>query len=514
MAAVTRAVPNILLATMICLAGGACGSKSVENPDGPPSDGAMVDANTTMDHGPAFFAGAFLPGGGFDTDHIAASIRQDIGRGLLVEQTYRSTASAGIAKIVADLDGIFQRGAIPHLYIEPAKDLSSGWPANYTRAQYETATVDTEIAGDLQKVAVKIVDALTVSPSRRLLFSFGAEMNGGWTPWGCLPAATFVALHSKMRSLLDDEMNARGVDERRVRWIYAPDSRGSSKRQDGRGNEIPGTTCNPSASAYYPGHAQIDYLGLSAYRSGEQSVDDAVITPAHKLLDDLQIAPNLREGRFIVLQTGSRDNASRPAFITKLHEQLAADTIFSGVIWFNAAQYSVIGAAGPASGYVAWRGALSAHPGRPSLLFDRYFWDVGPTHPYFDELQQLGDLGIGGCFDSPRKYCPDSVLRRAAAAVLLGKVFKIAEMPGAAVVFTDVPSTHPNFAIIAALAQRGAVTTCGSGQFCPQVAITRAELDAAIVTLGGLSHPYPMPSESSSMVSRGAGGAHLVRALH
>ena len=490
---------------------GANGNTVDARSDAAPNDAAVGDARQGA-LGPTFWAGAYLNGGGFDSEGIAAAVQADIGHSIPVLQTYRSTAAAGIAKIATDLNAIYALGAIPHLYIEPAKDLSAGWPANYTRTQYENASVDPEIAADLGKVATAVVDALVINAQRQLLFSFGAEMNGGWTPWGCLTPSTFVALHSKMHMVLSVEMQQRGVAAQRVRWVYAPDSRGSTKRQDGRGNDIPGSTCNPSTSAYYPGHAQSDYLGMSAYRSGEQSVADAVLTPAHQLLDALQIPEAWRRERFVVLQTGARDTASRPAFVEQLHTALAADPVFAGVIWFNAAQYSLRSAAGPTSGYDAWRTALHNWDGRPSELFARLFWDVAPTSPYYSELQRLGGLGISGCAALPRQFCPDTGLTRAAAAVFLGKVFGIGETPNAPAPFTDVPSSHPNFAIITALVERGALQACSANMFCPATVITRTELDTALRALGGTVAAYPAPNEPVNTVSRGAGGAHIVHA--
>ena len=214
---------------------GANGNTVDARSDAAPNDAAVGDARQGA-LGPTFWAGAYLNGGGFDSDGIAAAVQADIGHSIPVLQTYRSTAAAGIAKIATDLNALYALGAIPHLYIEPAKDLSAGWPANYTRTQYENASVDPEIAADLGKVATAVVDALVINAQRQLLFSFGAEMNGGWTPWGCLTPSTFVALHSKMHMVLSVEMQRRGVAAQRVRWVYAPDSRGSTKRQDGRGN--------------------------------------------------------------------------------------------------------------------------------------------------------------------------------------------------------------------------------------------------------------------------------------
>ena len=112
----------------------------------------------------------------------------------------------------------------------------------------------------------------------------------------------------------------------------------------------------------------------------------------------------------------------------------------------------------------------------------------------------------------PRQFCPETGLTRAAAAVFLGKVFAVSETTNSPALFTDVPTTHPNFAIIAALVERGALTACSANMFCPATVITRTELDAALRTLGGTVAAYPAPNEPLNMVSRGAGGAHIVHA--
>ena len=70
------------------------------------------------------------------------------------------------------------------------------------------------------------------------------EMNGSWNWSGGLQPAQFIALWKNMRQVFD----AAGVNN--ILWVYAPNS--------GQGNY----------TAYYPGNAQVDVLGMHSYPPG------------------------------------------------------------------------------------------------------------------------------------------------------------------------------------------------------------------------------------------------------
>jgi hypothetical protein len=56
--------------------------------------------------------------------------------------------------------------------------------------------------------------------------------------------------------------------------------------------------------------------------------------------------------------------------------------------------------------------------------------------------------------------------------------------------FADVPTTHPFFRVIEALAASGITTGCGGGNFCPDGVVTRQEVAKFLARALGLSYSY------------------------
>lgn len=173
-------------------------------------------------------------------------------------------------------------------------------------------------------------------------------------------AASYVAFYRKAHDVVSAALAAQEppVDARRLRWVFGPNSTSSAG-------------CG-TAAAYYPGAGYVDYLGMSAYRSGTQSVASAVVDPAHALTAALGYSGELAKDRFIVLQTGSRDEVDddRGVWLGKLYGALAEDPLFLGAIYFNAADWAVLDGTTPPTpleGYAGWVDAMKALPvaGRP-----------------------------------------------------------------------------------------------------------------------------------------------------
>lgn len=55
--------------------------------------------------------------------------------------------------------------------------------------------------------------------------------------------------------------------------------------------------------------------------------------------------------------------------------------------------------------------------------------------------------------------------------------------------FTDVPSTHPFFRFVEALAAAGITGGCGGGNYCPEAALTRGEMAVFLSSALGLHFP-------------------------
>ena len=313
-------------------------------------------------------------------------------------QTYHATSAAGVANIAPDLAAIFARGQVAHLNIEPA---------GYTAAQYAAPAQD-PLAHAHAATAAAIAGALVAAPHGRMLLTCGAEMNGNWTDWGCLSAADYIALYRGAHEAVTSALaRAWPSCAARACWVYGPNSTASAN-------------CGSAAKFAFPGVDAVDLLGMSAYRSGTVSVDDAVIAPMSALFDALGWPDAWRRDRFVVLQTGSRDVGDRDVWVGALFSALAADARVAGVIYFDAADWAI----GAPSGLTS---AIAAAPVADRALdgtFAPYFWDVAYGDPGFGEIQALRDAGVtSGCATSPARYCPDDLLARDDAMTLLARAF-------------------------------------------------------------------------------------------
>ena len=96
-----------------------------------------------------------------------------------------------------------------------------------------------------------------------------------------------------------------------------------------------------------------------------------------------------------------------------------------------------------------------------------------------------------GCATNPLQYCPESQLSRAEMAPFLlrskfGGSFQPPPVSCSAPMFADVPCTHWAAAWIEELARQGVTSGCGSGNFCPDGLVDRAQMAVFLLraTLG------------------------------
>ena len=396
--------------------GERCGNAIDDDGDG------LADEDCT----PRLFTGVYAPA--VAADPALAAIEAATQRPLAVLQTYHSLSAQGIARTAPDLAAIFVRGQVAHLNVEPS---------GYSAQQY-AAPASAPLATDLSAMAAAIADALEAAPQGRVLLTFGAEMNGSWTDWGCLPAAQYVALYRAFHDRVRDALAARSIDARRVRWAYGPNATSSA-------------SCG-SAAGYYPGHAHVDLLGMSAYRSGTDSVATSVTAPMAQLFAALGYPAAWQRDRFVVLQTGTRAVAGddRDAWITGLVHALTADARVAGLVYFDAADWGV-----PTNG-AGWTGLVTALAAAPiadrglDATFLPHFWDVAYGDPGFAEIQALRDGGVtSGCAVAPARFCPDDMLDAAAAQALLARAFP-GGAPPAMIDALAAPMTRAQAAIVIA----------------------------------------------------------------
>lgn len=72
------------------------------------------------------------------------------------------------------------------------------------------------------------------------------------------------------------------------------------------------------------------------------------------------------------------------------------------------------------------------------------------------------------------------------AAVRVGYRLQVSPAPGAATFPGDVPTSHPFFRFVEALAAAGITGGCGAGTFCPDAPVTRGQMAVFLSTALGL----------------------------
>jgi len=114
--------------------------------------------------------------------------------------------------------------------------------------------------------------------------------------------------------------------------------------------------------------------------------------------------------------------------------------------------------------------------------FDQYsFADVSASHWAANWIERLYAAGItGGCIASPLQYCPEASVTRAQMAIFLLKgIHGSSYTPpavGASTGFTDVATGYWAAAWIKQLAAEGITGGCGTGIYCPDATVTRAQM--------------------------------------
>jgi hypothetical protein len=124
----------------------------------------------------------------------------------------------------------------------------------------------------------------------------------------------------------------------------------------------------------------------------------------------------------------------------------------------------------------------SYHP--PAVGSSTSFDDVSTTHWAATWIKQLAVERItSGCGSGD--YCPESSVTRAQMAVfLLRAKYGSGYTPsavGAGTGFGDVPPDHWAAAWVKQLAAEGITGGCGHGNYCPNSAVTRAQMAVFLV---------------------------------
>jgi S-layer homology domain len=109
------------------------------------------------------------------------------------------------------------------------------------------------------------------------------------------------------------------------------------------------------------------------------------------------------------------------------------------------------------------------------------FGDVSSSYWAGSFVERLYSAGItGGCGVNPLQYCPEGIVTRAQMAVFLERGIHGSSynppVVGASTGFGDVSTAYWAAAWIKQLAAEGITGGCGSGNYCPENPVTRAQM--------------------------------------
>jgi S-layer family protein len=132
----------------------------------------------------------------------------------------------------------------------------------------------------------------------------------------------------------------------------------------------------------------------------------------------------------------------------------------------------------------------------------RSFEDVQFDYWAWSYIERLYDAGItSGCSVSPVRYCPEGTVTRAQMAVFLERgIHGSSYTPpavGGSTGFSDVPIDYWAAAWIKQLAAEGITGGCGTGIYCPEGVVTRAQM-AVLLLRSKHGSSYTPPAVGSS----------------
>jgi hypothetical protein len=121
------------------------------------------------------------------------------------------------------------------------------------------------------------------------------------------------------------------------------------------------------------------------------------------------------------------------------------------------------------------------------------FSDVPTNNPFYTEISNIAYRQITvGCGGG--NYCPNDAVTRAQMATFIVRSLGEFDPPTPAQQrFTDVPPSNPFYPFIDRLAALGITVGCGGGNFCPDDFVTRGQMAAFIIRGVGIFDP-PTPS--------------------
>jgi hypothetical protein len=119
----------------------------------------------------------------------------------------------------------------------------------------------------------------------------------------------------------------------------------------------------------------------------------------------------------------------------------------------------------------------------PPTPASQRFNDVPPENVFYNFIDRLAELGItSGCQASPPLYCPsDAVKRDQMAVFIIRGIGEFSPPTPATQRFADVPPSNLFYNFIDRMAVLGITQGCGSGNYCPSLPTTRAQMAVFLV---------------------------------
>ena len=124
----------------------------------------------------------------------------------------------------------------------------------------------------------------------------------------------------------------------------------------------------------------------------------------------------------------------------------------------------------------------------PCIAGSERFLDVPAGNPFCRWIEELARRGVaGGCGGG--NYCPTASVSREAMAVFVLLTLDPTLNPPACTTapYADVPASSPFCRWILELTNRGVVTGCGGGNYCPAAGVSRDQMSVFLTVTFGLA---------------------------
>lgn len=409
--------------------------------------------------------------------------------------------------VPAELNAAWSAGFIPFVNLM----LSESWESAYGTYDPNCATAANIAAGLCDQKIAQWADAFKAwaTGGRKAYIAPMPEMNSDWVSYatGNSPAA-FANAYKRIQSKFAE----RGVSKSTLRWVFAPNGWSDPDKPW------------QAFENYYPGDANVDIVGFSAYNYGgcpaasSWRIWDAFETAMAPYLNRMRLMASTKP--IFIAQTGTVNVPNDPAnagttenmsaWMRDTLGKLAGYPAVRAVIYFNKAKQesTLVNCASGAdyrifasgSGNTGFLDAMrDTRIGKWFVTDSRWdtiafvdsatlFDDVRGAHPftgepspfYFNAVNIIRNRGVTtGCSASPPLYCPGDATTRAQMAIFLLRAMHggtYQPPAGSGVIFSDVPGTHWAAAWINQFAVEGMTSGCDGVRYCPDDAVTRDQM--------------------------------------